>query len=260
MRITMHLTFYCFVLFLGYGCAAKKLAIDNADSLITYQITKRLPMTGKKKDVLEKDVSKLLNAAKPDARGVKEIVKKIDIDETSEIDAHYSQLETIYRKVAKDFSHLLSHHMADFSPEEQTTFFKNLKKDNDKTPKDKKQREEEIEERVEYFLGSINDEQKKLMRNYESYFQERNLQRRERKKELQKKFKKIYQAESDKKNREWLFLEAYGDYQNESLKGNKNLEIIKKLIPTISSKQKAHFNQNKQEIVELIDYFIDVSY
>jgi hypothetical protein len=45
-----------------------------------------------------------------------------------------------------------------------------------------------------------------------------------------------------------------------SMSDEKFLEIILKLQPTLTEKQKSHFNQRKLDVEEMIEYFISTKY
>lgn len=244
---------------LGYGCAAKKLAINNADTLITYQITRHVPLETPQKKVLTEDVVSFLNGSKPLAKDLIKVLKQIDLKDPKKVVTHYARLEKDYLKLATDFSAILAPALAGLDKEQQKDFFQQLKKENEKIKKGQKDRDERISDRFKHFFGSINPSQEVLLREYKSYFIERSELRLQRRIQLQKSFKEIYLQE-EVVEREKLFLKAFVNYQKEGLKGNKNLEMIQALIPTLSEEQHKFFNSKKEEVEELLQYFIERSY
>lgn len=244
---------------LGYGCAAKKLAIDNADTLITFQITRHIPQDTAQKKELTQNVVSFLNKSKPLAKDLLKVLKQIDLKDPKKIGTNYARLEKDYIKLATDFSTILAPALAGLGQEQQKDFFKQLKNENDKIKKGQKDRDERVADRFKHFFGSLNRPQEMLLKEYKSYFIERSELRLQRRLKLQHSFEKIYQEEA-LAEREKLFLAVFVNYQEEGLKGNKNLEMIQALIPTLSEEQHKFFNSKKAEIEELLQYFIERSY
>ena len=110
------------VIFSVFGCAAKKMAIDNADSLITYQAAKDLPLTSSQKDEFKKNVKLFLNGLKPLARNFQEVLNKFDPANTETLDSTYDELEKGYVKIARDFSKIIAHSMAGFDKNQQLKY------------------------------------------------------------------------------------------------------------------------------------------
>ncbi|MCM2348393.1 MAG: hypothetical protein NDI69_00140 [Bacteriovoracaceae bacterium] len=246
-------------LLLGYGCAAKKLAINNADTLITYQITRHIPQDTAQKKELTQNVVSFLNESKPLAKDLLKVLKQIDLKDPKNIGTHYARLEKDYIKLATDFSSILAPALAGLGQDQQKDFFKQLKKENDKIKKGQKDRDERIADRFKHFFGSLNHPQELLLKEYKSYFIERSELRLQRRVKLQQSFEEIYLEQALVK-REKLFLAVFVDYQKDGPKGNKNLEMIQALIPTLSEEQHKFFNSKKDEIAELLQYFIERSY
>ncbi|WP_408096867.1 DUF6279 family lipoprotein [Peredibacter sp. HCB2-198] len=257
MRIA---TFFLIVL-IGYGCAAKKLAVDNADTLLGHQVTKRIPLYSAQKNELGKDIDKFLNNQKPVAQEIVPVIDDMKLENEAKLEEHYKKLENFYRKIAKDFSNVMSKYMAKLDYKQQKEFFDEVEEENRQiVQKDKEERLEEIEERLERFLGSINTNQKQVITNYGDYFMEQTNKRVERRRKLHQKFKHIYAQDISPTTRQELFQEAFVEYQEEGLTSNKNLEILKKLLPTITKAQREHFRRETQGIKDILSYFLQVNY
>ena len=250
------------LLLLSHGCALKKFAIDHADNLITHQVNKRLPLNTEQEQQLDKDVDRFLNDSKPLAREILKILKEVSFEAPEKLEDQYSQLEKDYVKIAANFSAMVSRPMARLDKEQQKSFFKRLKEEQKRVEKQQNEddRKKRFQERFKFFLGSMNSSQEKLLSEYEEYFKERSGLRISRRMDLSDKLKTIFEKEVPLEMKEELITEAFKNYQKESLTGNKNLEMLKKLIPTLSTEQKDHFKQKKKEIQGLLEYFILKTY
>lgn len=256
----MKLTIFFLCLFL-YGCAAKKLAVDNADSLITYQVTKRVPLYSGQKEKLEKDIDAFLVKAKPVANDILPVIDEIDLNTADKLPAQYNKFESFYSKLALDFAGLMAKHLSTLDKKQQKDFFANLDDENRTLlKKEKEDRIDDVEERFKSFLGSINGPQKQLIREYEDYFHSRAKQRLDRRIALHKEFREIFKTDVSSESKEKSLHEAFAGYQKDALAGNKNLEILKKVIPTLSQEQKEHFRKEAQEVKDVLKYFLTVDY
>lgn len=257
----MKMSAFFTIILLTYGCTAQKIAVSNADTLLGHQITKRLPLYSTQKEELGKDIDQFLNQSKPVAQEILPVVDDMKIESPEKMEDHYKKLEGFYRKIAKDFSGLMSKYMAKLDHKQQKDFFETVDEENREIiKKDKEERLEEIEERMKTFLGEISSSQKQIITNYGDYFMAQTNKRVERRKELHQRFKYIYAQDVSPETRKDLFKEAFIDYQEQGLSSNKNLEILKKLIPTVTQRQREHFRRKTQEIKEIISYFLQVNY
>jgi len=249
------------VILSGFGCAAKKMAIDNADTLITYQVAKDLPLSSSQKNALGKRVEAFLNDSKPLANKILETLIKLEPGNPETYAPAYQELEKEYLVLAQDFSKVLSHSMAAFDKNQQEEYFEIQKKKTSKIKqKNAKERITKSKERLEHFIGKINEEQKNLIVTYNEYFEDRAQKRIVRRGELQDKFKEIFAQDVTQAEKEKLIQEAFVTYQKESMVGNKNLEMLKLLQPTLSEEQIKHLNGKKEEIIDLLKYFIKKEY
>lgn len=258
----MKMMFMLMFIVLFTGCAAKQLAVENADTLISHQITKRLPLYSKQKDKLNRDIDKFLNDSKPLAQEILPVIDDIDLKNEEAVSEKYKKLEAYFMDISKKFSAMMSSHIAKLDSKQQKDFFNVLDDENRELLKrEKEDRIDSIEERFEMFFGSIKGEQKQLIREYADYFHDRAKAKLDRRIKLHQEFRNIFKAEELSENgREKLIQDAFIEYQNDTLKGNKNLEILKKVLPTISKKQREHFRGQTREVKELLKYFLSVDY
>ena len=60
MKKAIKLSILVLVLFSLHSCGVRKLIVDNAAGLLSYQVTRHIPLYGKQKDDLGKDIEKFL--------------------------------------------------------------------------------------------------------------------------------------------------------------------------------------------------------
>ncbi len=252
--------FFIMMLFTNLACTAKKLIVKNSDTLIEYQVTKRIPLYSAQKKALALDIDHFLNAHKKDAVALVDMLNNLQIDQ-DKFDYLYSTLSNDYRKIAGEFSFVLSKHMAVLDAKQQKDLFKNLKEEDQKIAnKPTEERMNEVTERFNKFFGSITKEQKKIFSDYKDYYAERKIAHLERREELQKKFKEIFASDSSADTRTKLFYESFKTYQENLLTPNKNIEIAKKLIPTFTFAQKETLKKKIEEIKEILNFYIQTEF
>jgi len=125
---------------------------------------------------------------------------------------------------------------------------------------DRKERREKIESRVRSFLGTLTDEQKKILKDHAKVFDDQVVKRSERRSKLHTEFKTILEQEISTSGKEKLIFEAFVDHQKESLADTQNVEIAKKFIPTLTKIQKTNLRNKILEIQEILNYFIETVY
>lgn len=245
----------------GHGCAAKKLALENADTLIEYQITKRLPLYSTQKDELAKDVDSILNSTKSKVQEILPIIDELDFKNEEHFKDQYQKLEGFYRLRAKDFSVLTAKYLAKLDSKQQKKLFEKLDDENrDILEKEKEDRIDSVEDRFKSFLGSINSQQKQIVREYADYFHLRAKNRLDGRIKLHQDLKAVYNQDISESSKASLIQESLNKYQEESIVGNKNFEIMKKVVPTLEKKQREHFRKEAMEIKDLLKYFNTINY
>lgn len=246
--------------FLGYSCAAKKMAAQNADLMLEHQIEKRIPLYSAQKSALAKDVNTFLTEQKALTKEVLPVLKTIEL-EPSKIDQQYDKLDSTYRKLAFNFAKLMSKYMGPLDEKQQKEFHENLRLENSKMAKvSSEDRMEKLYDRLETLLGTISDKQKDILLDHKPYLDERQANRLKRREALHAKFKEIYQMDLSAESRNNYFVEAFGHYQNSYPENAKNKEIIKQFIPTLSSTQREEFNKRLKDLQEIIGYYLATDY
>lgn len=245
--------------FLAYGCAAKKIAAENADYFIERQIEKRLPLYSFQKKELSQDVNAFLNSQKETTQQALPLLS-IEFD-AAKTDQRYDELETVYNKYVASFSQLISKYQAQLDQKQQKEFEETLKKENkDLAKASNDDRLEKFQDRFKTLFGSISPEQVKMIKSYKSQITERHESRLDRRKKLHVRFSEIYQMDLSPSDRVESFVTAYTDYQKSYAYALKNKEMIRQMIPTLSQKQKVFFDEKIKDFKEILSYYLAAEY
>jgi hypothetical protein len=246
--------------FIGYGCAAKRMVAKHADVLLEHQIEKRLPLYEAQKKQLSKDVNQFLNDQKSFTKEAIPVITSIQLD-VNKIDGQYDYLNSLYRKLALNFSKLMSKHMASLDEIQQKKFGEKLKSENESLARSKSEdRIEKISDRFETLFGNISNKQKKILESEKSYFEERHKVRISRREKLHEKFMTIYKMDLSNQSRAQYFYDAFAEYQNEYPESPKNKELIKSMIPTLTAQQRQVFEEKINDLKEILNYYLEAYY
>lgn len=247
-------------IFVGYGCAAKKLAVKNADIVLEQQIQKRLPLYMAQREVLSKDIDSFLNEQKSFAKEAIPIITSMELD-VKKVDEQYGQLAQLYQRLALNFSRLMSKHMAVLDEKQQKEFIENLQDENRRLEKsDLDERLEKIYDRFELLFDTISDKQKEMLKKHKLHIEERHKLRLKRRKDLHQKFAEIYGMDLSQEAKAASFYEAFVKYQKDYPEDLKNIEIIKEIIPTLTVEQKNAFEEKTEELKELLNLYLESNF
>jgi hypothetical protein len=253
--------FFIILTMMFSSCAVKKMAVDNADTLLTHQITKRLPLYSKQKEKLSKDMDKFLNDQKLVAQEILPHLDEMEINSEEMLIKKYQTLEASFMQISKNFSNLMSKYMAQLDEKQQKDFFETLDDENREIlKKEKEKRIDEVEDRFEIFLGKLSGPQKQIIREYKDYYHSRAKDRLDRRVKLHEKFRATYNYDISESTKVQQFQEAFTEYQEETRSGSKNLEIMKRILPTVSKKQREQFRKRVEEVKDIIKYYLSVDY
>ena len=246
--------------FLCFGCAAKKIAAQNADVILVSQMEKRLPLYSEQKKVLSKDVDKFLNDQKSFTQEALPLISSFELD-ISKVDQQYDRLNALYRQLASNFSSLMSKHMAPLDEKQQKEFITTLTEENRKLSKiGGTEQMKKVYDRFETLFGSIGDGQKKILKAQKNYIIQRGELRLKRREKLHSQIKEVYNMDLSPEGRQKYFLGAFNDYQDSYPDSPKNKEIIKEIITSLSATQKEVFKEKVGELVEILNYYLDTDY
>ncbi len=243
------------------SCAAQKVAVKYADSYIERQVEKRLPLYDRQEEILSKDIDKFLNDHKDEVRKIIPIFDKVSLEDPASLDEHYPKITSAYLALAKDFSKILAKHMSVFDGKQTKDFLERMRvENNDILMRDRKERREKIEKRVESILGSLTKEQKKILKDHSKTFDEQVVIRSERRSKLHSEFKSILEQEISHETKEKMIFDAFVANQEEALSDKKNLEIAKAFIPTLKPDQKKNLRIRIAELEDILNYFVETAY
>jgi hypothetical protein len=246
--------------FLGYGCAAKKMAAQNADLMIEHQIEKRMPLYSAQKTALAKDVNLFMTEQKLITKEILPALKSLELD-VSKIDQQYDKLDQAYRKIAFNFAKLMSKYMGLLDEKQQKDFNEHLRVENAALARvEGEARMDKLYDRFETLMGTISDKQKAILEAHKPYLDERYATRLKRREALHTKFKDIYQMDLSAEGKRNYFVDAFGQYQNSYPDNAKNKEIIKQLIPTLSVTQKQELHKRVKDLQEILGYYLATDY
>jgi hypothetical protein len=166
-------------------------------------------------------------------------------------------MEATYKKVAIDFSSILSKYLAQLNNKQQNEYKNLFTKDQDKMRSlSEDERIEKAFDRFELFFGSLTESQNSFFKDNE--FRNKYLNYLKRRNDLQDQIKLIFKEEP--KDREKLFLQAFHNYIHQYPDSERNKEFIKKILGSLSSDQKKHFQNKKNDFKEILNDFIQTDY
>lgn len=249
--------FSLLILLLISSCAAKKLAVRQADNLIQYQIEKKIPLYTAQKEKLGRDIDKILLELKPEIKKLIPLLKEMPIESPEKVEGHYVIVDQIYQRIETDFTALLATHISSLDKKQQRDFLKTMENDTKEIEDRSETRKKETFERnLKMLLGSVTEKQKDILKSYDAYFQKRATSRINGRKNLETNIAKIFEAEM---NREAI-LQAFKEYQAERKKDLQITTILKDFIPTLTAEQKVHLKEKFEEAETLIMEFLKTSY
>ncbi len=258
----MRFIFLMTSLFMLYSCAAKKLAVQHADTFITHSVEKKIPLNNQQEKELAKDVDQFLMKKKIAAQEILPLIDKMDPSEPTLFDEIYASLLKSYRGIAEDFSTILAKYIVDLNNRQQKIFFERLKEDLEtKKKKNSEERLSDIKRKVERLIGSLSDSQEKMLRSHSNYFQKKGNLYLDLKEKLHTRLESILTQDSAPKTKRELVVEAFMNYQDESILSSKeNVALVKEFSPTLTLKQKEYFRGKVKELKEIIGYYLDTQY
>jgi len=243
-----------------YGCAAKKLIVMNADTLLEHQIEKKIPLTTVEKSQLSKDIDVFLNTHKKTAAELITLSKSLELDK-DQVEANYEKLNNIYRKVALDFSKIISHSLSSLNSKQQNEFFENLKKEDHKTAK--VPLDEIIEktlDRFEWIFGTISEEQKSILMGDKGEVVRRHQAHLKRREAFHQRLHEIFQQNATSIDREKVFNDSFTDLLDQYPDADKNKQILTLLVKSLGAEQKKHFQEKLQDLRELLSFYIETDF
>jgi len=225
-------------------------------------VEKKIPLNNQQEKELAKDVDQFLMKKKIAAQEILPLIDKMDPSEPTLFDEIYASLLKSYRGIAEDFSTILAKYIVDLNNRQQKIFFERLKEDLEtKKKKNSEERLSDIKRKVERLIGSLSDSQEKMLRSHSNYFQKKGNLYLDLKEKLHTRLESILTQDSAPKTKRELVVEAFMNYQDESILSSKeNVALVKEFSPTLTLKQKEYFRGKVKELKEIIGYYLDTQY
>lgn len=244
------------------ACAFKSAAVGQLDTFIEYQTASRLDLYLHQKQQLEKDVNTLLTQQQKSLSEVKQLLNAIDLKNEAELKSQWDQITLLYHRVALAYAQIFSKYLASLDGNQQKSFFAKMKEENQEIKQKNRERSvENLSERVEYFLGSINNKQREVLKQHLTLLNQRAKARLKRRELLHKNFKKILEQKQTTESARAQIYQAFVNYQDDTLKSQESFfDLIKDIATHSDEQQKKTFIEKKQEVMELVNLFEKAEY
>ncbi len=156
----------------------------------------------------------------------------------------------------------LAKHIASLDASQQKKFFEKLADENESMLQKKNSAKvEQMEDKVEKLIGSLNKQQEKFFDDHQSYIGQKSKARLDRREKLHGQLKTILKQEPDVAIKQSKIEEVFATYQSESIEASySNLPLIKEFLPSMSAQQKEYFRARVQDLKEMINYYIEAEY
>jgi len=241
-----------FILFLS-GCGMKKFAVEHADFFIYHETSKRLPVSSSQKKEFYGHIKTFLNESKTLALELLSILDNVQLKEEANLEKNYERLELLYLRVIKDFTKIIVKQTLQLDAKQQIIFLEKIKDDNKKIlSKTKDEKIKSVEKKLKNMIGSLQENQTKIISEFSDYFLERDEKRAQRRMILYQNLKEIFAENSPPDLKKERIQKCFEEFQSQMLTGNRNLELIKKLSQTLTEKQMTHFTHSLEEIKEIL--------
>ena len=257
----MKVVLLCFIILFLNGCGMKKFVVEHADFWIYHETSKRLPVHSNQKKEVYGGIRAFLNDSKTSALQLQSIMSDINLKDEIGLEKKYLQLEAVYLHLMKDFTKIITQQILKLDAKQQINFLEKIKNDNDKILNQKKDEKiKTVETRLKKIFGEVQDEQKKLIAEFTEYFHEREKKRSQRREELYQTLKDIFEENAPESLKKQKVEKCFQDFQSQILPENRNLEFIKKLSPTLTTKQLGHFSVHMEDIKEILNLYLKTQY
>lgn len=253
---------FIFILLWVSGCAFKSLGISQLDNLIEFQTSSRLDLYHAQKKTLETQITGLLKDEQKRSTKARELLEALTLEDLTGFPKLWTELTAEYHRIALAYSRILAHHLAELDQAQQSHFFKKMKEENSEIAERLTDESlERYEERVEFFLGSINERQRAFLRQELPRLKERSRQRLARREALHAKLKLTLAPLKSSPERLEDTYQAFVSYQTDTLAAQAPvLKLILGIANLADGEQKKVFREKRAEALELVDLFQKAQY
>ena len=240
------------------GCGFQTLGVKNLDTLLTLQASRKMDLHSKQKDAIEVDIDAFLRTQQAHAPILEQLLKEIDPANPELFEGQWKRAIAEYRRGARDASVVIARHLARLSVEQRLHFAKTLAQDNEKMAKKGFDRDQ-MEERVEWFLGEIRAPQQSAINTHLPVLQARRLVRLQLRQQLRERLVALLEGQAVDK--EQLMIKAFAAYQQATTDDQGPvLAFYADLVRQLDDKQKRRFEERRGELLEFLKTFVATKY
>lgn len=245
------------------ACGFKSLVIPHVDWIITRNLSAQMALNSDQKNELRKDITKLLEDRKPQATRINQYLKSINVNNI-QVDQFYGNAKEEYKDLLKAFLPIYSKHLANLNEGQLTEFEKSYKEKNKEIKEQLADYDDEkLFSRFENNIGSLTDEQEKLLKAEISNFKKVQENRLERRIQYQKSVLEILKKKITAKEKQKEIYKLSWDYNTQRRDAetqNKNVVTTQKVFSSLNKDQKEELQSNINNYSEWISYFISENY
>lgn len=245
---------------LAIACTGQDLVVKQADNLLEYQIEKRLPLYSEQKKELAKDIQNFLHSEKPAAQKMLPVIDELNAG-LDNVATDYRAMANFYEATVAHFSVIIAKHMSKLDKNQQRLFFKTLGSENaELEKKEPAHRMDKVRARFKMFFGTLSEDQRKLLEEWTPYFEALHQERLKRRKVMHEEFRETYGLGLSPASAQEKFLESMRKYHLALNNHDKNIELIKSIVPGLAPNQKAHFAKKLVGIKEMLQLYLETDY
>lgn len=240
------------------GCGLQTIGIKHLDTILTIQASRKMDLHSRQKDALAADIATFLNAQKGHVPAAEALIKEIDPARPEQFEAQWARAVAEYRRGARETAVVIARQLARLSAEQRAHFNKNLIEENDKS-EEKGLKRDQVEERVEWFLGDLRAPQQAAINTHLPVLQARRAVRLDLRRKLQIRLGELMAGQAV--DREQLMVRAFEEYQRAGTDDQGPvLAFYTDLVRQLDDKQKRRFEERRRELLELLKTFAATNY
>ena len=251
-----------FFLILIQGCALQNYLVPQTDWLIEIRLQAQLDLYYKQRQKLSNDIDVFLNSQKARVPDALKLLKSIDFDKALDAEEILNQALVLYKSTSMDFNLLLSQYLSILDSKQQKHFFNEQIKDNKKILKNLEvQNLKKLKERVEFFIGPLQQHQEPILSEYLPSWKKRSELRLERRKIFHAKLKEILAGPLTEQDKASKILAEFEQYISTSFSQIEDIvKLCRDLSLSFTSAQKAHLKEKQSMLIELLMKFSEVEF
>lgn len=254
-----------FILLSFTSCGLKQIVIPNVDMAIERKLRKDMRLDRTQQKLLANDVDIMLNKLTgPTNKYLYPIVKDFNIEEINKLKTELliDRINKVYFMASQELAIIMAKYMSQLNERQQRHQKKVYSKENKKIEKRSKDYNTDlIIQRFEFFLGNLNQEQIKIIKEHKTQFMKKNKRRLAQRITLGEKIDNIYKNEKNDLKRQKLFLDSYKEYIKKTQEYFKSEDtkstyiMALNVIKASNKKQKERFQSKIETAADWIQYF-----